>query len=284
MVEYVNANGKKLQGILYYPDDYVSGKKYPMITYIYERLSNGFHRYEIPSKTNYYSTRIFTSKGYFVFKPDIVFDPGDPGVSSTKTLELAVKTVVNKGDVDEKRVGLVGHSWGGYQTAFAVTRTKIFAAAVAGAGISNLVTMYGTLTPAFGNTFESGHMEISQERMRVPPWEDIDGYLRNSAIPNIKNMQTPLLMEVGDADTNVNWGQGIQMYVAARRAKKEMVLLVYAKEGHGLRQRKNQIDYQKRILEWFGHYLKKDEPKRWVKEKISYPEQQKLLKERKLEE
>jgi len=284
LIEYVNANGKKLQGILYYPDDYQPGKKHPMITYIYERLSDGFHRYETPSKTNYYSTRIFTSKGFFVFKPDIVFDAGDPGVSSVKTLELAVKAVVDKGLVDEKKVGLVGHSWGGYQTAFAVTRTNIFAAAVAGAGISNLVTMYGTLTPSFGNTFESGHMEVSQERMQVPPWEDMNGYLRNSAIPNIPKMQTPLLMEVGDADTNVNWGQGIQMYVAARRAKKEMVLLVYAKEGHGLRQEKNQIDYQKRILEWFGHYLKDEPAKRWVKEKISYPEQQKLLKERKLEE
>ena len=284
LIEYENVNGKKLQGVLYYPDDHTPGKKYPMITYIYERLSDGFHRYETPSKTNYYSTRIFTSKGFFVFKPDIVFDAGDPGVSSVKTLELAVKAVVDKGLVDAKRVGLVGHSWGGYQTAFAVTRTNIFAAAVAGAGISNLVTMYGTLTPSFGNTFESGHMEVSQERMQVPPWEDINGYLRNSAIPNIPKMQTPLLMEVGDADTNVNWGQGIQMYVAARRAKKEMVLLVYAKEGHGLRQEKNQIDYQKRILEWFGHYLKNDPAKRWIKEKISYPEQQKLLKERKLEE
>ena len=283
LIEYTNANGKKLQGILYYPDNYVPSKKYPMITYIYERLSNGFHRYSVPSKTNYYNTRIFTSKGYFVLRPDIIFDAGDPGVSSTTTLEIAVKAVVDKGLVDAKKVGLVGHSWGGYQTAFAVTRTNIFAAAVAGAGLTNLISMYGAITPSFGNTFESGHFEVSQERMRVPPWEDMDGYLRNSAVPNIQKMQTPLLLEVGDADTNVNWRQSIEMYNAARRAKKEIVMLVYAKEGHGLRQPKNQMDYQRRILEWFEHYLKGNPPKRWIKDNISYPEQQDLLKKRKLE-
>ncbi len=213
----------------------------------------------------------------------IVFDAGDPGVSSVKTLDIAVKAVVDKGDVDGKKVGLVGHSWGGYQTAFAVTRTNTFAAAVAGAGISNLITMYGSITPSFGNTFESRHFEVSQERMRVPPWEDIDGYLRNSAIPNIHKMQTPLLMEVGDADTNVNWRQGIEMYNAARRAKKEMVLLVYANEGHGLSADKNRMDYQRRILEWFGHHLKGDPPKPWIKDNISYSEQQDLLKKRELE-
>ncbi len=283
LIEYVNANGKKLQGILYYPDDYQPGKKYPMITYIYERLSNGFHSYSVPSKTGYYNTRIFTSNGYFVLRPDIVFDAGDPGVSSTKTLEIAVKAVVDKGLIDEKKVGLVGHSWGGYQSAFAVTRTNIFAAAVAGAGLTNFISMYGAITPSFGNTFESGHFEVSQERMRVPPWEDIEGYLRNSAVPNIQNMQTPLLLEVGDADTNVNWRQSIEMYNAARRAKKNAVMLVYAKEGHGLRERKNQMDYQRRILEWFGHYLKGESPKRWIKDNISYSEQQDLLKKRELE-
>ncbi len=283
VVQFTNAKGQKLQGSLYYPDDYDPAKKHPMITYIYELLSDGFYRYTTPSNTNYYNRRVFTSQGYFFFMPDIVFEPGDPGVSSVKTLEIAVKAVVDKGLVDEKRVGLVGHSWGGYQAAYAVTRTNIFAASVAGAGISNLLTMYGTLTPAFGSTFESKHFEVGQERMIVPPWKDIEGYLRNSAIPNISKMQTPLLMEAGDADKNVNWGQALEMYNAARREKKPMVLLVYANEGHGLREPKNQIDYQKRILEWFGHYLKNEPAKKWIKDNIPYSDQQKLLKDRELE-
>jgi dipeptidyl aminopeptidase/acylaminoacyl peptidase len=143
--------------------------------------------------------------------------------------------------------------------------------------------MYGTLTPAFSNTFESNHFEVGQERMIVPPWKNMEGYLRNSAIANIQKMQTPLLMEAGDADKNVNWGQAHEMYNAARREKKPMVLLVYANEGHGLTTPKNQKDYQKRILEWFGHYLKGEPAKKWIKVNIPYQEQQKLLKDRELE-
>ena len=278
LIEYTNEKGRKLQGSLFYPDDYQPGKKYPMITYIYELRSQYIHRYEVPSQRDYYNHKVFTSKGYFVLQPDIVFDEGDPGVSSVRTMEIAVKTVVDKGLVDPDKVGLVGHSWGGYQSAFAVTETDIFAAAVAGAGLTNLVSMYGMVAWAFGGTPENYHFEVSQERMMVPPWEDIDGYVRNSPVFNIDKMNTPLLFEVGDSDVNVDWRQGIEMYNAARRAGKHMVMLVYANEGHGLRQDKNRFDYHNRILEWFGHYLKGDSAKEWILEGTPYTQQQKQLK------
>lgn len=278
LIEYTNKNGVKLQGILYYPADYEEGKKYPMITYIYEKLSRGYHNYSMPSKTSYYNTTVFTTNGYFVLKPDIIFDAGDPGVSSTTTLEIAVKTVVDMGLVDENRVGLVGHSWGGYQAAYVPTQTDIFAASVAGAGLTNLISMYGAVTPAFGGQAESGHFEVSQERMVNPPWLDIDGYIRNSPVMNIDKLNTPMLFEVGSDDMNVNRRQGVEYYNAARRAGKQFVLLQYAKEGHGLRQEKNQMDYQNRILSWFGHYLKDEPAEDWIKDGIPYDEQQRRLK------
>lgn len=278
LIEYTNKNGRKLQGSLFYPDNYEPGKKYPMITYIYELRSQYIHRYEVPSQRDYYNHKVFTSKGYFVLQPDIVFDEGDPGVSSVQTMEIAVKTVVDKGLVDAEKVGLIGHSWGGYQSAFAVTNTNIFAAAVAGAGLTNLVSMYGMVAWSFGGTPENYHFEVSQERMMVPPWEDIDGYVRNSPVFNIDKMNTPLLFEVGDNDTNVDWRQGIEMYNAARRAGKQMVMLVYANEGHGLRQDKNRFDYHNRILDWFGYYLKGDPAKKWILEGTPYTEQLKHLK------
>lgn len=279
LIEYTNAKGKNLQGFLIYPDNYIPGNKYPMITYIYELRSQNMHRYIVPSQRNYYNHRVFTSQGYFVLQPDIVFDAGDPGVSSVKTMEAAVNAVADKGLIDINKVGLVGHSWGGYQSAFAVTNTDIFAAAVAGAGLTNLVSMYGMVAWAFGGAPESNHFEVSQERMMVPPWKDIDGYVRNSPVFNIDKMNTPLLFEVGDNDKNVDWRQGIEMYNAARRADKNMVLLVYAKEGHGLRSDKNRIDYHNRILKWFGHYLKGEEPEDWILDGIPYTEQQRRLKD-----
>jgi len=278
LITYTNALGKQAQGILYYPADYKQGKKYPMITYIYEKLSQRFHHYLPPSKTSYYNTTVWTQNGYFVLNPDIEFIAGDPGISSTKTLESAVKAVVEKGDVDAKKVGLIGHSWGGYQAGFVPTQTDIFAASVAGAGLTELISMNLAVTPAFGGTPENGHFEVSQERMEVAPWVAPESYLRNSSVMNIEKLNTPILFEVGDNDQNVNWFQGIAYYNAARRAAKPFVLLVYAKEGHGLRNDKNKRDYQQRILRWFGHYLKGEKAEDWVTKGIPYAEQQRRLK------
>lgn len=279
LIEYTNHKGKRLQGALFYPANYEPGKKYPMITYIYELLSDGIHSYGVPSQRNYYSHSVFTHEGYFVLRPDIVFDPGDPGISSVRTMEAAVKAVVDKGLVDEKRVGLVGHSWGGYQAGYAVTQTDIFAASVAGAGLTNFTSMYGMIAWAFGGAPESEHFEVSQERMQVPPYQDVDGYIRNSSVFNVDKLNTPLLFEVGDNDKNVDWRQGIEYYNAARRAGKQFVLLVYANEGHGLRQDKNSADYQMRILKWFGHYLKGETAAPWIQNGIPYEEQMKQLKQ-----
>jgi dipeptidyl aminopeptidase/acylaminoacyl peptidase len=278
LIDYTDANGRKLQGNLYYPANYEAGKKYPMVTYIYEMLSDGLHSYGIPSQRSYYSTGVFTQEGYFVLRPDIRFDAGDPGISSVKTMEIAVKTVVDKGIVDEKKVGLIGHSWGGYQAGFAVTQTDIFAASVAGAGLTNLTSMYGMIAWAFGGAPENAHFEVGQERMNVPPYEDVDRYIRNSSVFSVDKLNTPLLFEVGDADQNVDWRQGTDYYNAARRAGKQFVMIVYANEGHGLRQDKNRADYQHRILKWFGHYLKGEEAAPWINQGIPYEDQVKSLK------
>lgn len=278
LINFNNAKNKSAQGILYYPANYQKGKKYPMITYVYEKLSDGFHRYTVPSKTNYYNTTVWQQQGYFVLKPDIEFISGDPGVSSAKTLENAVAAVVKKGDIDPSKVGLIGHSWGGYQAGFVPTQTDIFAASVAGAGLTNFISMYLAITPSFGGSPENNHFEVSQERMISPPWQSPDNYIRNSSVMNVESLNTPILFEVGDDDMNVNWRQGIEYYNAARRAGKQFVLLVYAKEGHGVREEKNASDYQQKILRWFGHYLKGEEAQDWIMDGIPYSEQQRRLK------
>lgn len=277
LISYTNYAGKELQGILYYPAGYEPGEKYPMVTYIYEKLSSGFRSYPSPRITDYYNTGFFTQNGYFVLRPDIEFKASDPGRSSARSLEAVVAEVVKTGMVDEKKVGLIGHSWGGYQANFVPTETDIFAASVAGAGLTNLFSMYGAISPAFGGAPESGHFEVSQERMVQPPYEIPDAYMNNSAVMNVHKLKTPILMEVGDNDTNVNMRQSMEYYNVGRRAGKEMVLLVYAKEGHGLRNRNNQIDYHNRIMQWFGHYLKGEPAPVWMKEAQSYAEQQRML-------
>ncbi len=264
IVEYKTARGLALQGALYYPAGYEPGRAYPMIVYLYERLSDNVHRYVAPSDRDYYNTSVFTSQGYFVLQPDIVFRPREPGLSVVECVTPAVQRVVQTGMVDPKRVGVVGHSWGGFDASFLATHTNgVFAAAVAGAPITDLVSNYGNHHWSSGIA-ETDHIETGQQRMQVPLYEDLPAYIRNSAVFNVQNMTTPLLLEAGDSDGTVFWHQSVELYNIARRAKKNVVMLVYNGEDHGLRQPKNQVDYQHRILAWFGHYLKGDEPETWI--------------------
>lgn len=263
LIEYRNSHGSRLQGTLYYPAGYESGKKYPMIVYLYEKLSDGIHRYIAPSERDYYNAGAITSNGYFLLMPDIVFQPREPGVSVADCVTAAVKTVLAKGNVDAKKVGVVGHSWGGFDTTYLATHTSIFSAAVAGAPITDLVSNYGNHHWQSGIA-ETDHIETGQQRMEVPLWEDLPAYIRNSALFNVQNMTTPLLIEVGDADGTVFYHQGIELYNVARRAGKEVVLIVYAGEDHGLRKKADQIDYQRRLFDWFGHYLKGETAPEWI--------------------
>jgi len=186
-------------------------------------LSDGVHRWVSPSERDSYNIAAFTSLGYAVLQPDIAFRPREPGLSVVECVTPAVKRVVQMGVADARNVGVVGHSWGGFDTTFLATHTDIFAAAVGGAPITDLVSNYGNDHWSSGSA-ETDHIETGQQRMEVPLWEDLPAYIRNSAAFNVQNMKTPLLIEVGDGDGTVFWHQGIELYNIARRAKKDVVL------------------------------------------------------------
>ena len=269
LVEYENEWGRRLQGALTYPADYEPGRQYPMIVYHYELLSQGLHQYQVPDPTRYYNQQIWTHEGYFVFRPDIVYRDRRPGQSNVETLRPAVAAVLETGLIDPERIGLIGHSWGGYQTTFFVTQDNLFASAVAGAPLTNLMSMYLSFYWNSGGT-DARIFEISQGRMQVPWWEDWDSYFNNSPVHHIENLDTPLLMMFGTDDGAVEFNQGVEFYNAARRAGKHMVMLVYEGENHGLAEEPNQLDYQSRILEWFGHYLKGDPAPDWITKGVPY--------------
>ncbi len=270
LVEYHNAQGRRLQGALFYPANYDSTKTYPMIVYIYEIRSPSVHQYVAPSERNYYNWTVFTQAGYFVFQPDIVYPiERNPGLSAVDAIVPAVKSVVARGHVDPKRIGLVGHSWGGYQTAFTVTQTNIFAAAVAGAPLTDLFSMYLSIYWNSGGT-DARIFEISQGRMGTPFWRDIKDYQANSPVFHIENLNTPLLVEDGTHDGAVDFNQAVELYNAARRARKNLVLLVYLGQNHGLSDKTDQIDYHQRILEWFNHYLKGEPAGDWITKGVPY--------------
>ncbi|HAT37241.1 MAG TPA: S9 family peptidase, partial [Gemmatimonadetes bacterium] len=264
LVDYENEWGRRLQGVLTYPANYDPSQSYPMIVYHYELLSQGMHQYQVPDPTQYYNQQIWSQDGYFVFRPDIVYRDRRPGQSNVETLRPAVAAALAQApSVDEEKVGLIGHSWGGYQTTYFVTQDDLFASAVAGAPLTNLMSMYLSFYWNSGGT-DARIFEISQGRMQVPWWEDWDSYEANSPIHHIQNMETPLLMMFGTNDGAVEYNQGVEFYNAARRLGKQMVMLSYDGENHGLAREPNQLDYQHRIMQWFGHYLKGEPAPDWI--------------------
>ena len=277
LVSYRTVAGLDLQGVLLYPANHDASKKYPMIVYPYERLSQTLHQYVVPTERSYYDTNVWTQNGYFVLRPDIVFRDRDPGIATLEALQPAVRAVVARGLVDSAKVGLVGHSWGGYEATFVPTRTNMFAAAVAGAPITNFLSFAGAIhwTPGIA---EFDHWETGQARMAVPFWEDMEAYVRNSPAAKVHELKTPMLMEFGDADGTVDWHQGIEFYNFARRAgRDDFVMLVYPGEDHGLRKKENQIDYHRRINQWFGHWLKGEPAPKWMTEGVTWIERKAVL-------
>ena len=281
LIEYKNSRGERLQGALFYPAGYDPARKYPLIVYMYEKLSDNLHRYSPPSERSYYNVSAMNSHGYFALEPDIVFKPRDPGVSVVDCVTAAAKRLIQMGVIDPKRIGIMGHSWGGFDTTYLATHTaNFFAAAVAGAPITDLVSNYGNHHWSSGIA-ETDHIETGQQRMEVPLYEDLQAYIRNSAVFGVAGMTTPLLIEVGDSDGTVFFHQGVELYNIARRARKDVVLIEYAGEDHGLRKKANQIDYQRRLFQWFGHYLKDEPAQAWITSGETYLEHERELKKRK---
>jgi dipeptidyl aminopeptidase/acylaminoacyl peptidase len=266
LIYYHNSKGKILKGILYYPAGYDSNKKYPMIVHIYERQSNELHNYVNPSELDSTGFNItnFTSQGYFVLLPDIQYEIGNPGTSALDCVVTATQSIIDKGLVLPNKIGLIGHSFGGYETSFIVTQTNIFATAIAGASATDLTSWYLTVGWNTGRP-EIWRFESQQWRMGKSLFEDLESYNRNSPILHTKQVKTPLLLWTGEEDKQVNSNQSIEFYLALRRLEKQATMLVYPKERHALLNEANQKDLTEKISDWFDYYLKDKEKSKWMK-------------------
>ncbi|MEA2204592.1 MAG: hypothetical protein QOE77_1368 [Blastocatellia bacterium] len=269
LVPFQNEDGVALKGLLLKPENFDAHRKYPMIVYIYERLTQGLHAFRNPGPGTSINPTVYVSNGYLVFMPDIVYTIGYPGQSAMKCVLPAIQAVVDRGYVNENAIGIQGHSWGGYQIAYMVTQTNRFKAAAPGALVSNMTSAYSGIRWGTGlpRQFQYEH---TQSRIGGSLWEYPMRYLENSPVFRADRVQTPLLMIHNDEDDAVPWYQGIEYYLALRRLGKEVYMFSYNGEKHGLRKRINQKDYTRRLQEFFDHFLKGAPAPEWMEKGIPF--------------
>ncbi len=273
LVHYVNQDGVKLDATLYKPENFDPAMKYPMIVYIYERLSQQLNRFVDPRPSNVINISYYVSNGYLVLTPDIAYTEGYPGQSALKCVLPAIQEVVKQGAVNENAIGIQGHSWGGYQIAYMVTQTNRFKAAAAGAPVANMTSAYDGIRWGTGLPRQFQY-EKTQSRIGGSLWQYPMRFIENSPLFQADRIRTPLLMIHNDADDAVPWYQGIEMYLAMRRLGKEAYMFSYNGEPHNLRRRPNQKDYSMRMQQYFDYYLKGAPKPEWMTKGISYLEKQ----------
>jgi dipeptidyl aminopeptidase/acylaminoacyl peptidase len=268
LVKWKAYNGKEATGIVYKPEDFNPKKKYPLICYFYETLSDNLNTYHAPAPIrSAINIPFFVSRGYIIFLPDIHYTTGHPGKNAYDYVVSGARALVKKGFVDSTNMAIQGHSWGGYQVAQIVTMTKLFKAAWAGAPVANMTSAYG------GIRWESGvnrqfQYEKSQSRIGATLWQKPQLYIENSPLFHLDKVTTPLVIMANDADGAVPWYQGIELFTAMRRLGKKIWMFNYNGQGHGLTQRQDMRDYQIRMQQFFDWILKGEKPAKWIIEGV----------------
>ena len=264
LVHWKSKDGEELDGLLYKPDGFDPAKKYPLMVYFYERNSDNLHRYYAPAAgRSIINFSFYVSRGYVVFVPDIPYTTGEPGPSAAKAILPGVENLVAQGFIDEAKIGMQGHSWGGYQTAYLVTQTDMFACAESGAPVSNMTSAYGGIRWGSGMS-RMFQYERTQSRIGEDLWAAREKYIQNSPVFYADKINTPLLILHNDEDGAVPWYQGIELFVALRRLEKPAWMLNYNGNPHWVMGETNRRDFAIRMQQFFDHYLMDAPEPEWM--------------------
>jgi dipeptidyl aminopeptidase/acylaminoacyl peptidase len=247
LVEYLDVDGNTLYGILYYPVDYEPGRAYPLVAEIYEQyFDNGFNE----------NMNLITSQGWFGFRPSVQFEEGYPGEAWLKAVPSAINKLIDRGIVDEDRLGVYGQSYGGYATNLLITQTDRFAAAANVSGKVNIISFLGDSPKITTRNYAAA--EVGQDRIGATLWEQPQKYIAHSAVMFADRIETPLLMLSGEGDWNVPATNQREMYYALRRLEKEVVWVHYTAGGHGAGRASSESDFHdhwRRMIEWFAEHF-----------------------------
>lgn len=268
ILSYTNAVGTALKGILWYPAHFNPAKKYPMVVRIYQKQSEASGIYSIPEfDEDGFNLRLLLERGYFVLKPDIVFDSRGTGISALDCVDKALDAVLTNPNINHKKIGLTGHSLGGYETNFIATKSDRFAAYISGSSVSDIVTFYFSYNTHF-NIADYSRFETGQFEMNTPFSKDKERYFRNNPIIDVERVNAPMLLWAGMKDENVPPHQTIEFYMGLLRNKKTAVVLLYQNKGHDLGKGSEESkDLNIKTLEWWDYFLKDKKEGGWIKKR-----------------
>lgn len=265
LIKWRQKDDRELHGLLYKPENFDSTRKYPIIFYYYEKLSQELNLYRLPDLSpGALNIAWYVSNGYLVFIPDIYYPKGRPAKGVVQSVESAIEWLKQFTWINMDKMGLQGHSFGGYETYVLAANTSYFAAAQPSAGVSNFFSGYSASEGIHTHLYEVG-----QNRVGATPWERFDLYLENSPIFRAANIKTPMLIMHNKGDGAVDFSQALEMYVSLRRQKKPVWLLQYEGEEHILDDPANCLDFNIRQQQFFSTYLKDTPMPDWMKTPIS---------------
>ncbi len=272
LITFTDKNGKKLNGILYYPKDFDSSKKYPMVLNIYEGLGFMRNNFDVMSLHNPFGFNIslLNAQGYFVFLPDTYVSDEGAGLSAVECVTKGIQAITaEEPAINSKKIGIIGQSFAGYKTAFIVSQTNLFAAAVSSAGPHDLVNFYYEYS--YSRNSPGWYMfEKSQYGMKTSFGENPEKYLSNSTINYAHQIKTPLLLAASLDDKNVPWEHTRHLYVALKRYQIPTVALFYKNEGHSLLGTEAQEHYTYKTMDWFDYCLKDNKNIPWITNGVDY--------------
>ncbi|MEQ8703236.1 MAG: prolyl oligopeptidase family serine peptidase [Phaeodactylibacter sp.] len=265
---WTGADGQKMEGILIKPEGFDPGLQYPMMTYFYERYADRLHRHWTPAyPRSVINFSFYASRGYVIFIPDVHYRIGYPGESALDAITTGVTSLLDKGFVDKERLGVQGHSWGGYQVAYLITQTDLFKCAESGAPVVNMTSAYGGIRWGSGLS-RMFQYEKSQSRIGGTLWEKPLRYIENSPLFYTDKINTPVLILHNDEDGAVPWYQGIEFFVALRRLNKPAWLLNYNENPHWVMGKENRRDFMQRMQQFFDYFLLNAPKPRWMEKGI----------------
>lgn len=270
--DYLSDDGIPLKGVLYYPLGYDESKVYPMVVHIYQIQSHRanhypFSHYSTPDFYDGFNLRVLLEQGYFVFLPDIVFGEKGTGLSALNCVHTALDTLAGNASIDFSKVGLIGHSHGGYQTNFIATHSDRFAAFVSGSGTSDIVRSYFSFNYNFFTPFYYQY-EKGQYEMEKSFSEDKDLYFKNNPIHYADCVKAPILLWTGMLDKNIDWEQTMEFYIALKRNEKKVIALFYPQEGHSLSNESSIQDLGLKVIQWFNYFLKEQKGADWIEKEM----------------